>query len=355
MINQDQNKTNNKRQKVLIPGAAGFIGGHITEYFCNNNVDVSCFVRNSSDLSYIKEFPIKIINGSITDFNKLEDSFKNIDTVIHVAALARDWGNYKDFYKTNVTGTINILKACRINNIQNVIITGSISSYGEEDSKEIKTEKHPFNSHYKYFLDSIFPCKMNYYRDTKALATKEAIRFARENDLNLTVIEPVWVYGENEFNTGFYEYISLVKIKTPFVLGSKKNKFHVIYARDLARAYYLAFKKELTGINRIIIGNKNIDYADKIYSIFCSELGVKKPKNIAKEIVYPIGFLMELFYTIFSIKNVPLLTRGRVNMFYDNIEYSTLKAEELLGFTNEFSIDEGIKKTVKWYKDNSLI
>ena len=77
MINQDQNKTNNKRQKVMITGAAGFIGGHITEYFCNNDVDVSCFVRNSSDLSYIKEFPIKIINGSIIDLNKLENSIKN--------------------------------------------------------------------------------------------------------------------------------------------------------------------------------------------------------------------------------------------------------------------------------------
>ena len=82
---------------------------------------------------------------------------------------------------------------------------------------------------------------------------------------------------------------------------------------------------------------------------------MKKPKNIAKQIVYPIGFLLELFYTIFSMKNAPLLTRGRVNMFYDNIEYSTLKAEELLGFTNDFSIEKGIKKTVEWYKENSLI
>ncbi|MFC2152257.1 NAD-dependent epimerase/dehydratase family protein [Bacteroidota bacterium] len=355
MINQDQNKTNNKRQKVIITGAAGFIGGHVTEYFYKNDIDVSCFIRNSSDLTYIKEFPIKIINGSIVDPNNLENSLKDANCVIHIAALARDWGKYKDFYETNVIGTINVLKACKTNNIQNVIITGSISSYGEEDSKEIKTEEHPFNSHYEYFLDSIFPCKMNYYRDTKALATKEAIKFAIENNLNLTIIEPVWVYGENEFNTGFYEYIKSVKSKIPFSLGSKKNKFHVVYAKDLARAYFLAFKKKLSGVNRILIGNMQIDYANKIYSTFCNELGVKKPKNIAKQIVYPIGFLMELVYTIFSIKKAPLLTRGRVNMFYDNIEYSTLKAEELLGFTNNYSIEDGIKETVRWYKENGLI
>jgi nucleoside-diphosphate-sugar epimerase len=113
-----------------------------------------------------------------------------------------------------------------------------ISSYGEENSIEIKSEEHPYNSHYKYFLDSVFPCKMNYYRDTKAQATKEAIKFAEENNINLTIIEPVWVYGENEFSSGFYEYIKSVKGKTPFFLGSSKNKFHVVYAKDLARAYF---------------------------------------------------------------------------------------------------------------------
>jgi nucleoside-diphosphate-sugar epimerase len=196
---------------------------------------------------------------------------------------------------------------------------------------------------------------MNYYRDTKAIATKEAIKFAEENDLNLTIIEPVWVYGENEFNTGFYDYISTVKSKVPYILGSKKNKFHVVYVKDLARAFFLAFKKELEGINRIIIGNKNIDYANKIFSTFCNEIDVKKPKNIAKQIIYPVGFLMEFFYTIFLIKKVPFLTRGRVNMFYDNIEYSTQKASELLEFTSEISIKEGIKRTINWYKENSLI
>jgi len=355
MIHLDPNKTNERKQKVLITGAAGFIGGHIVEYFCHNDIDVTCYIRKSSNISYINNLQTHIIFGSITDVDNLNSSIKNTDCVIHVAGLAKDWGNYDDFYETNVIGTLNVLKACKMNKIQNVIITGSISSYGEENSKEIKTEDHPFNSHYKYFLDSIFPSKMNYYRDTKAMATIEAIKFAKQNELNLTIIEPVWVYGENEFNTGFYEYLKLAKSKTPFALGSTKNKFHVVYAGDLARAYFLAFKRNLPGINRIIIGNKNADYANKIFSIFCNELGMKKPKNIAKQIVYPIGFLMELIYTILSIKNPPLLTRGRVNMFYDNIEYSTQKAEELLGFTNNFSIEAGIKNTVKWYKEKNLI
>jgi len=94
---------------------------------------------------------------------------------------------------------------------------------------------------------------------------------------------------------------------------------------------------------------------NNIYSIFCKELGVKMPVNIPKSIVYPIGFIMEFFAQLFGLKNPPLLSRTRVNMFYDNIEYSTKKAHDILSFTNEFTLQEGIKKTVQWYRDNNLI
>lgn len=94
---------------------------------------------------------------------------------------------------------------------------------------------------------------------------------------------------------------------------------------------------------------------DTIYSTFCKELGIKKPVNIPKSIVYPIGFLMEFFAQLFNLKNPPLLTRSRVNMFYDNIEYSTNKAKGMLSFTNKYTIEEGIKRTVEWYRDNNLI
>lgn len=89
---------------------------------------------------------------------------------------------------------------------------------------------------------------------------------------------------------------------------------------------------------------------DRIFSLFCEYAGVKKPILLPKWAVYLLGLFSELLYTIFNIPKAPLLTRGRVNMFYDNIEYSTLKAEQVLGFKSEHSLREGIKKTVAWYK-----
>lgn len=350
-----QVKTVKRMSNILITGAAGFIGSHVAEAFCAEGISVGCLVRKDSNLKNIEGLPVKLVYGDIVDQESLVKLFRGYDFVIHIAALAKDWGAYEAFYQVNGEGTLNVLRACVKNGIKDVIITSSCSVYGEENSWQVKNEDSPHRSHYKYFLDRVFPCKMNYYRDTKALAKEKAIEFAVGAGMNLTILEPVWVYGEREFNTGFFDYLQTAKSGMPFLPGCKENKFHVIYVKDLARAYYLAYLHQLPGVQSMIIGNREVDKMDRIYSLFCEKAGVRKPLNAPKLICYPIGFFMELFYTLFQIKKTPLLTRGRVNMFYDNIEYATKKAEKLICFTNEYNIEESIEKTVNWYQENRLI
>lgn len=337
--------------KVIITGANGFIGSHIVKMFCNSGIKVTCLVRKGSNVDAIKNFDVEFECGDIRDHQILIDAFRGHDFVIHNAAYAKDWGDYKIFYQTNVEGTINVLNACVVNGIKDVVITGTNSVYGEENSAKIKNEESPYNSHYRYFLDGIFPCKLNYYRDTKCIATQKAVELANREGINLTVLEPVWVYGENGRETVFLEYVKSAQEGIFVSPGSKRNKFHVVYAGDVAQAHYLAFCKRLQGVQRIIIGDQKCEYMDSIFSQFCEYAEVKKPMLLPKWTVYPLGFLLELFYTIFNVPKVPLLTRGRVNMFYDNIEYSTSKAEQVLGFRSRHDLKEGIKKTVAWFKE----
>lgn len=338
---------------MIITGANGFIGSHIVKLFLNRGVGVTCLVRKDSNLEAIKEFDVEFKYGDIRDQRTLIDAFKGHDFVVHNAACVKDWGDYKTFYQTNVEGTLNVLNACAINGIKDVAMAGTNAVYGEEHSMKVKSEESPYNSHYRYFLDRIFPCKLNYYRDTKCIATQKAVDFAGREGINLTVLEPVWVYGENGMSTVFLEYIKSIEQGIPLLPGSRKNKFHVVYVADVAQAYYLAFTKRLKGIHRIIIGDHECGYMDNVLSLFCQYAGVRKPGLLPKWMVYPIGFLSELVYTIFNIKNPPLLTRGRVNMFYDNIEYSTRNAEQVLGFKSSYGLREGIKNTVRWYKQQT--
>jgi len=337
--------------KLIVTGANGFIGSHIVRFFTDKGIRVTCFVRKNSNVDAIKGYDVDFKYGDIRDKRSLVDAFKGHDFVIHNAAYVKDWGDYGTFYRNNVEGTLNVLNACAENDIKDVVMTSTNSVYGEEDSATVKNEDSPYHSHYRYFLDSIFfPCKMNYYRDTKRIAEERAIDFVRNRGINLTLLEPVWVYGENGAGTIFLEYIKSAKQGVLLAPGSRRNKFHVIYAGDLARAYYLAFCKRLKGVQRILVGNSECNLMDDIFSRFCECANVKKPILLPKWIVYPAGLILEALYTVFGAKSPPLLTRGRVNTFYDNIEYSTLKAKQLLGFKNEYNLTEGIRNTVEWYK-----
>ena len=343
------------RKKIFVTGASGLLGGHIVRYFSGFPVQLYGLVRKESNLSYIHDLPVNLVYGDIRDPERLEAQMNGMDAVIHTAAMVGDWGGYEDFYTVNVLGTLNILRAALKNGISSVIITGSVSSYGEEHCMALKDEEWPDNPHYRYFLHRVLPSAMNFYRETKALSTNEAVAFAEKNVMNLTILEPVWIYGENESRSGFYEYLKAVSRGMIAMPGNKSNLFHVIYAKELARAFYLAFEKNLPGIHRIIIGNENPQRLRQIHEQFCIEADLKPPFILPWFLVYPVAFVMEMISVVLKRKKSPLLTRARVNMFYDSICYGTAKAERLLSFRNTVPLAEGIRNTVKWYRENKWL
>lgn len=326
--------------RIVITGGNGFIGSHITKYFLDHGAVV--FHPGSQELN-------------VLDRKALIRAFKGADLVIHNAARASDWGSWEEFYKINVLGTRNVLQACLKNGVPQIIMTGSCSVFGEEDHRAAKDENSPRSSHYQYLFDRIFPCAMNYYRDSKRIAAVKAASFARRHQMNLTIIHPVWVYGEQEFHTGFYDYLKTVKSGIPAIMGSKNNYFHVIYAGDLAKAYGLVYQASLTGVREYLVGDAKPVKMETLYQLFCREAGLKKPRNLPKILTYPAAFWLELAGTVLRRKEAPLLTRGRVNMFYDSIHYSTEKIRKELGFTCDHTLEQGAAKTIRWYQEHKYL
>ncbi|SCY72645.1 NAD-dependent epimerase/dehydratase family protein [Alkaliphilus peptidifermentans] len=341
--------------KVLLTGANGFIGSHILDRLIEMGHDVRCLIRRNSNLKNIEHIDCEYVYGDLLDCDALNKATQNVEAVIHTAAHAKDWGDYDLFYQSNVEGTLNLIKASKVNAVKKIILTSSISVYGEEHSTLAKNEKSPLNSHYKYFLDSIFPCKMNYYRDTKRIAKDKASEFAKKHNIDLLFIEPVWVFGEREFGTGFYDYLNTVRSGAKFLPGSNSNYFHVIYVKELAKAYERAIHYDFKGCEALIIGNSSPILMNDLYTMLCEGAGLKKPYNLPKYITYPVAFVMEVLWTMLRVKTPPILTRGRLNMFYDNIMFDVSKAKEVMGFEDKSDLKESIDKTIKWYQENGYL
>lgn len=340
--------------RIFVTGATGFIGSHLVEKLIKEGHQVTAYVRKTSSLEYLPK-EVEIVYGDTADYPSLKKSLNGFDAVYHNAALVADWAKKEDFYRINVEGTKNVLMAIKENNIKKLIFTSTSGVLGEEDCKTPKNENSPYKPKTNYFLSNIFESDLNHYRTTKMLAEKEAIEFCRKNKISLTVIRPVWVFGEREFGAGPFHFCQAVLGGIPFVPVGKTNRFHVVYAEDLAKAMVSVLEKELPQISIFIIGNENPPLAQEYLGLFCKYLNAKMPAMLPKIFFKPIGFILELCYKLFNVREGPLLTRSRVDMFYANNIYDVSRARRELGFVASTPLEQAIEKTVNWWIKNAKI
>jgi len=342
-------------KKVFVTGSNGFIGSHLVDRLVECGYNVTALIRENSDLTFLPVEKITLHKGDLRDFNSLKEGMAGCKAVFHIGAMAADWGEKQEFYNINVVGTKNILQVSKANGIKQIVFISSTAVLGEEDSLEVKSEESPYNPEMSYFLSSVLDSGMNYYKSTKMLAEKECIDFSKLNDINLTVLRPVWVYGPREFHAGPYEFCKTVLEGCPILPMGKSNKFHVVYVEDLVDAIMLAFEKNLSGTNIFNIGNEEAPNIREYFNLFCKHLGVKPPFYTSLEAIYPISIVLEGLAYLLKAKEPYLLTRARVKMFYCNNIYETSKAKELLGFTPKTSLEVGVKKTVDWWINNKFL
>ena len=237
-----------KQKKLFLTGATGFIGSDLLEKFVGEGYDVVALVRPTSNLRFIRQYidnpQIEIREGDVRDKKGLGELITDCDTLVHCASFVGDWGKKEDYYKTNVQGTRNVLEAGREQGVDFTILISSNVVLGEEDCLRAKGEDSSYNPEFPYFLRNVFESDMNHYRNTKAVAEREAIDFSLRNQANLTVVRPVWTYGPREFNAGPYIFCKSVLSGNRFFPGLKTNKFHTIYVKDLSEMVFRLIEKK---------------------------------------------------------------------------------------------------------------
>lgn len=235
-----------KNSRILVIGGAGFIGSHIVSELLKTDVGAVIiydnFVRGKYE--YVKKHlqdprcSIYKNGGDIRDIDILNDSMKNMDAVIHLAAM---WLLHcRDFPRTafdvNIQGTFNVLEACVNNKIKRLVYSSSASVYG--DAAEVPmTENHPFNNR-------------NFYGATK-IAGEAMCRATHDRyGLSYVGLRYMNVYGPHQDQTAAYTGvipIMLNKIdanEAPIINGDGSQAYDFISVRDVARCNLLALEAE---------------------------------------------------------------------------------------------------------------
>jgi len=347
------------RINVFFTGGTGFIGSHVIDELLRSGYSVKALVRKSSSLDNLKEAlnsdSLELIRGDITESDSIKGTMEGMDVLIHTAAFASDWGKREDFEKVNIEGTKNILEEARNSKVPHIIHVSTNAVMGEEDCLETKSELSPYRPRFNYFLNGIFPSAMNHYRETKAEGEKTAREFCKMNEIKLTVARPVWVYGEREFHSGPYITAKAAGKGTRILPGKASTKYHCIYVKDLARYLVSLADREGNGEKIFNIVPEIVPTVDDIYGQIIRKMTGKDPIYLPRWLLYPVGFWMELFCTIFGTKDAPVLTRARVNMGYFNNVYDTSLLHETVKGLKETGTEKGIEQSIGWWKDHGCL
>lgn len=182
-------------KKVLVTGADGFIGSHLTERLLERGYSVRAFVYYNSfnNWGWLDTLPkekldkIEIFSGDIRDPNGVREAMKGIDMVFHLAALIAIPFSYHSpdsYVDTNIKGTLNVLQAARDLNTERILVTSTSEVYGTAQYVPID-EKHPYQG-------------QSPYSATKIGADRLAESFYRSFNLPVTIVRPFNTYGPRQ-------------------------------------------------------------------------------------------------------------------------------------------------------------
>jgi UDP-glucose 4-epimerase len=300
--------------KFFVTGGAGFIGKHLIKSLLKNNHQVTIYEDfSNSDENDIKDIckdGALLIIGSLTDYGLLEKKLKDFDFVIHLAAkidILESIDNPEITNKINVEGTINILRACVKNNIQNIIAASSAAVCGNTKIIPVTEDSIP-NPVSPYGADKI---SMEFY-----------IRaFANTFNLNAISLRFFNVYGKGQSNAYagvITKFLQNIKSKTPLeIFGDGKNTRDYVFIDDLIHGILQAIKN--------IQGQKGTIY------------------NLASGTSTSVNDLALLMLKI-SKKNLEIihkLSRPGDLLFS---EVLLLKAKNELNYNPKFNLESGLTK-----------
>ena len=166
------------QQKVLVTGGGGFLGYAISKFLFERGDSVTSFSRRF--YPELEPFNVKQVRGDISDKKAVENACKGKEIVFHTAAKPGVWGDYREYYRTNVEGTINVIEGCLKHDISCLVHTSSPSVVFDGNDMKGVDESVPypkvFHAHYPH---------------TKAIAEQHVLKASRRPALKQSYCGPI--------------------------------------------------------------------------------------------------------------------------------------------------------------------
>ncbi len=313
-------------KKVLVTGADGFIGSHLTEALLHHGADVRAFVYYNSFNSWgwldtiaeERRRELDVFAGDVRDPNGVREAMKGCDAVLHLAALIAIPFSYHSpdsYIDTNVKGTLNILQAARDHGVERVAVTSTSEVYGTARYAPID-ESHPRQG-------------QSPYSASKIGADAIADSFCRSFDLPVTIVRPFNTYGPRQSARAI-----IPTIISQLVAGAEEIKLGALHPT-----------RDLTYVSDTVVG---------YIAVAESDAAVGREVNISSGAEIPMGELAQTLIDLINPSARVVGDEARLRPGKSEVERllgdNTL-VRELTEWSPQVSLREGLQQTIDWFRD----
>jgi nucleoside-diphosphate-sugar epimerase len=261
-----------------------------------------------------------------------------VEAVFHTAAKAGVWGSYQSYYRPNVEGTRNLIRACRETGVQRLIHTSSPSVVFDGRDMEGVDESAPYPATFHA-----------HYPRTKAMAEQMVIEAAAQG-LPAVALRPHLIWGPGDTHLAPRIIARARRLRQ---IGDGTNKVDTIYIDNAAHAHLLAEKRlkdnpGLSGRVYFISQDRPIALWEMINRILAAGGLPPVTRTVSPRVAFAIGALCEGLYKVLRIGREPPMTRFVARELATSHWFTIQAAKTDLGYAPLISTEEGLTRLARW-------
>jgi nucleoside-diphosphate-sugar epimerase len=323
---------------ALVTGAAGFLGSHVTELLVARGERPRVLVRPDAGVSALAGAAVDIRVGDLGDRPALEGALRGVDRVLHCAARTGPWGPEAEYERTNVRGLETLVQAAMAAGVRRLVHVSSITVHGNDVRGEAD-EGAPLRA------------EPNPYSRSKVAGERLLERMIRDDGAPVTVVRPGWIYGPRD-TASFARVARTIESGRMVMVGSGENHLPLIYARDAAEGVLLASESSQAEARSYLLVNDEPVTQNDFIGAIADELGVPPPrKHIPYKLGVTLGAVAETVGRSTRRTNPPPVMRYGIQLLGGENRFVIGRARRELGFSPQVELDEGIRRSVEWYRE----
>ena len=329
---------------ILITGASGFIGSFIVEEALRQGFETWAAVRGSSSRQFLTDERIHFIELNLSSEEQLKEQLKGhqFDYVVHAAGVTKCL-NKADFHRINTEGTQNLVRTIQALKmpLRRFVYISSLSIMGAIREKQPYTE----------ILESD-EAKPNTAYGRSKLEAEQWLE-SLNSQFPYVILRPTGVYGPRERD--YFMMAKSIQSHTDFAVGYKQQDITFVYVTDVVQAVFLALVKGQVG-RKYFLSDGEVYQSSTFSNLIRKELGnpwwirITAPIWVLRVVTFVGEYVGRLTGKVTALNN------DKYNIMRQRNWRCDIKpAQQELGYEPKVKLEEGVRHSIKWYKDNGWL